>query len=259
MIKGSGLFLWHELMTTELASARNFYAPVGGWKIESWPGATIEYWMLMKGEQPMGGMTELPAPAVKMGAPPHWMGYIGTANLDADVKRASSLGAMVAMPAKDLPEVGRIAVLMDPQGAAFALFTPASEPPAYPPRAPTGGFSWAELSTTDLDGGLAFYSAMFGWKEKSAFDMGEAGPYKIFGTDDRDLGGMMMKPADRPGRSNWLYYVHVPSLDEALAQVKKGGGQVVNGPMEVPDGDRIAQCMDPQGALFALHEVVAAR
>jgi predicted enzyme related to lactoylglutathione lyase len=70
---------------------------------------------------------------------------------------------------------------------------------------------------------------------------------------------MMMKPADRPGRSNWLYYVHVPSLDEALAQVKKGGGQVVNGPMEVPDGDRIAQCMDPQGALFALHEVVAAR
>jgi predicted enzyme related to lactoylglutathione lyase len=52
---------------------------------------------------------------------------------------------------------------------------------------------------------------------------------------------------------HWLYYVKVDDLDAALERVKERGGQVLNGPMDVPGGDRVAQCLDPQGAAFALH------
>ena len=64
---------------------------------------------------------------------------------------------------------------------------------------------------------------------------------------------MFNKPAEMSGPPMWLYYVTVDDVDAAVAEVKKLGGQVLNGPMEVPDGGRIAQCVDPQGALFALH------
>ncbi|MEX1258553.1 MAG: VOC family protein [Gemmatimonadota bacterium] len=254
---GRGLFLWHELMTPDPAAARGFYEPVGGWRIQSGPVGKVDYWLLMVGEQPMGGLMELPADAVNMGAPPHWMGYVGTADVDADVKRAADLGATIVVPAKDIPDVGRIAVLQDPQGAGISLFAPASEPPPIPARPPVGGFSWHELMTTELDGAWDFYTKLFGWREKSVFDMGEMGPYRIFGTDEMDLGGMFTKPAGQPGPSFWLYYARVPSVSAAAAKVKERGGTVLNGPMEVPGGDLIAQCMDPQGAMFAIHQVIA--
>ena len=53
----------------------------------------------------------------------------------------------------------------------------------------------------------------------------------------------------------WLYYVTVPDVREKIDQVKQLGGQVVNGPQEVPGGDIVAQCVDPQGAAFALHSL----
>jgi predicted enzyme related to lactoylglutathione lyase len=253
-----GLFLWHELMTTDVPAARGFYAPVADWAIEKWEGGIVEYWSLLVGDQPMGGLMELPEEAAKMGVPSHWMGYVGTDDVDRDVKRATGLGATLAMPAKDIPDVGRIAVLQDPQGAAISLFTPAGDPPPGAGEGAVGAFSWHELMTSDLDGAWSFYSQLFGWKELSVFDMGDMGPYKIFGFGEHQMGGMFKKPAGAPGPSFWLYYFRVRSVDAAVAKVQERGGKVLNGPMEVPGGDRIAQCMDPQGAMFAVHEVVAA-
>jgi predicted enzyme related to lactoylglutathione lyase len=68
------------------------------------------------------------------------------------------------------------------------------------------------------------------------------------------MGGMFDKPAAMPGPPAWVFYVRVGDLERALAAVKSGGGQVLNGPTEVPGGDTIVNCMDPQGALFSLHQ-----
>ena len=67
------------------------------------------------------------------------------------------------------------------------------------------------------------------------------------------MGGIFKKPAGQPGPPAWLHYIHVDNVDEKVGQVKELGGQVLNGPMDVPGGDRVAQCMDPQGAAFAIH------
>ena len=129
-------------------------------------------------------------------------------------------------------------------------FTPAGE--ASADTKTPGHFSWHELMTTDHEAAWKFYEAVFGWQITGDMDMGpETGVYRMYGNDPEEtLGGMMSWTESPPA---WLYYIRVDDLDVALATVKRLGGTVVNGPMEVPGGDHVAQCQDPQGGFFALH------
>jgi predicted enzyme related to lactoylglutathione lyase len=83
--------------------------------------------------------------------------------------------------------------------------------------------------------------------------MGPAGIYQMYGVPGLELGGIYKKTDDMPGPPQWLYYVHVADLDAAVSTVKANGGTVIVGPMDIPGGGRIAMCLDPQGAPFALH------
>jgi predicted enzyme related to lactoylglutathione lyase len=157
----------------------------------------------------------------------------------------------VAAPTS-VPDVGRFAVLDDPQGATFAIFQPLSPgaPPAGMPA--VGEFSWHELPTTDHAAAFAFYATLFGWAPTEAMDMGAQGVYQMFGQGGTTYGGIFNRMhAEVP--PHWLHYVRVADLDRALDAVRQGGGHVLAEPMEVPGGDHIAQCVDPQGARFALH------
>jgi predicted enzyme related to lactoylglutathione lyase len=82
-------------------------------------------------------------------------------------------------------------------------------------------------------------------------DMGAMGTYQLFAAGGQPIGGMMTKPPSIP-IPMWLYYFNVPELDAAVTRIKDGGGQVINGPVEVPGGSWIVQGLDPQGAMFAL-------
>ena len=107
------------------------------------------------------------------------------------------------------------------------------------------------IITADLNRLLAFYSGLFGWTKAEAMPMGDMGVYQIFAIDGVPAGGMMTKMPQSPVPF-WLYYFNVEALDPAIARAKNGGGQIANGPMEVPGGSWIAQCFDPQGAMFAM-------
>ncbi|MBQ91465.1 MAG: hypothetical protein CL441_08695 [Acidimicrobiaceae bacterium] len=120
---------------------------------------------------------------------------------------------------------------------------------------PRGRFVWHELNTSDPDAAKRFYSAIFGWVKGEAMNMGPMGTYQMYGREGQaPEGGMMTTPPGHPGPpASWLHYVRVPDVAAALEQVKALGGQVLNGPQEVPGGDQVAQCLDPQGAAFAIH------
>lgn len=115
-----------------------------------------------------------------------------------------------------------------------------------------GDVAWVELATTDHEAAWSFYSSLFGWRKTEAMDMGEGWMYQLFGLGDT-MGGMFDKPADQPGPPAWLFYLHVDDVDAAVGQAKELGATLLSGPMEVPGGDRVAQLVDPQGAVFALH------
>jgi len=253
-----GRFVWHELATTDTKAAAAFYTKVMGWKTQAWE-QDPSYVMWLTADGPVGGLMVLPAEAKAMGAPPHWMPYIGVPDIEVTSWDADRLGARVLVPVTQIPTMGRFAVLQDPQGAVFAIYQPApGSPPQYEGKARLGEFSWHELATTDHEAAFRFYQQLFGWQKTESMDMGpERGVYQMYGWPGNTLGGMYNKPKEMPAPPHWLCYAVVPDARKTATLVKSLGGQVLNGPMEVPgeSGDWIAQCLDPQGAAFAIHSL----
>jgi predicted enzyme related to lactoylglutathione lyase len=186
--------------------------------------------------------------------------YVAVEDADATLKQAAALGGKAEFGPREIPGVGRFAVLSDPAGAHFAILQPAdSSANSGPETVPAPlDISWRELATIDREGAMAFYAALFGWEKQNASDMGEpVGVYQEFGRPGIPLGGIYRKSADMPFPPHWLLYAKVPDIQASLAAVQAGGGQVLHGPIEIPGGDLIAQILDPQGAPFALHQVKA--
>ena len=250
-----GRFVWYDLMTTDPDAAVGFYTQLIGWGTEAWQGGPTPYTMWTANETAIGGVMPLPEEAAKAGASPHWLSYVCVPSVDESVSQAEGLGAKVTVPGTDIPTVGRFAILSDPQGVVFAVFTPGAEAPGHEGPANDGEFSWHELATSDPEAAFSFYSDLFGWEKTDTMDMGEMGTYQMYGRNGLTLGGIFKKPAEMPGPPAWLYYAKVDDVHPLAEQVKENGGQVLNGPMQVPggSGDFIVQCMDPQGAVFALH------
>jgi predicted enzyme related to lactoylglutathione lyase len=251
-----GRFVWYDLMTTDPEGAKAFYTAVMGWGTQVWP--EMSYTMWTAGETPTGGTMKLPEEAVAGGARPHWLGYVAVPDVDATTARAQELGATVMVPPTDIPTVGRYSVLADPQGASIAAYTPASLGPEPEGMPPVGEFSWHELATTDPEAAIRFYTELFGWEMMSDFDMGAMGVYRIFGRRGTTMGGIFRKPAEMPGPPAWLHYGRVADVNAAVEAVRRHGGQVLNGPMEVPGGDWVAQILDPQGGATAVHQTQSA-
>ena len=253
-VTARGRFVWHELMTTDTKSAAGFFTKVIGWKTQAWAQDPSYTMFVVKG-RPMAGLMLLPEEAKAMGAPPNWLTYIGTPNVDETAQQAAALGGKILRQPADIPTIGRFAVIADPQGAVFAAFTPAQGSQADVPPA-VGDFSWHELATSDWRAALTFYQRLFGWEETNSMDMGpEMGTYQMYGWKGKTLGGMFDKSKQMPGPPSWLPYIMVTDSKQAAATVKKLGGKIMNGPMEVPGGDWIAQGMDLQGAMFAVHSL----
>jgi predicted enzyme related to lactoylglutathione lyase len=245
-----GRFVWYDHMTLDTKAAIAFYTHVLGWTSQPFEHG---YTMFAGSQGPMAGAVELPEQARKMGAPPHWTSNVCVADVDATVAEARKLGGKVFVEPSDFGKVGRLAVIADPHGATINLFKPFDPMTLHDTTTP-GEFTWHELVTTDHEAAFAFYAKLFGWKKTRDFDMGAMGKYLIYGADGTDLGGVFTKPKDMPAPAHWLYYVEVSDLDAALRRAKTKDAKLLNGPMEVPGGARIAQLADPQGAAFALHE-----
>ena len=252
MGENQGSFVWYDLMTTDAKGAEAFYKAVVGWSTADSGMPDRSYTILSTGKDQVGGLMPIPKEALECGARPMWTGYIGVADVDAAANELKKKGGTIKRPPQDIPGVGRFAVVADPGGATFNLFTyKGSETPKGPSMEP-GQAGWRELSAADGPKAYDFYSQMFGWTKTEAMDMGPLGVYQLFAAGGKDaVGGIMTKMKEMP-MPMWLFYFVVGNIDAAAERVKKAGGQVINGPMEVPGGAWIIQGIDPQGAMFAL-------
>lgn len=250
----TGQNVWFDLMTTDIEGAKRFYSDVIGWKTEQWKDGdpNMPYTMWSVDGESLGGLMALPEEARKAGAPPHWMAYTVVEDVDASANKARELGGQVHLPPTDIPTVGRFAVLADPQGATFAIFRPAGD--MNPPPDKVGQFSWAELNTTDYEAAWKFYSELFGWKHRSSMDMGPMGTYFMWNDPtEKTKGGMSNVAKAMNVPAHWLHYITVDDCDATAKKIAEKGGKVMNGPMDIPGDDRIAQCQDPQGGFFAIY------
>jgi uncharacterized protein len=248
-----GSFAWCELLTTDTAAAQAFYKKIVPWTAV--PFAADGSYTVFNNRAGAGvaGLMTLPAAAKQMGSPPNWLMYLGTPNVNETAVRIAQLGGRVVKQPEDIPNTGRFAVVQDPYGAAFGIYTPKTPGPARE-KPGLGDFSWFELYTPNPDGAWNFYRSLFGWEKTSAMDMGEMGVYQMFGRGGGIPNGGIMKPP--PGAPTaWMPYALVQDAKAAAATATANGAKIINGPMEVPGGDWIAQGIDPQGAMFAVHSL----
>jgi uncharacterized protein len=244
-------FVWYELMTTDLDAAEAFYCAVVGWQTRDWDQPGMRYTVMSVGEQGVAGLMPLPAEACAAGARPAWLGYIAVDDVDAAADRLRQAGGAIHKQPADIPGVGRFAVVADPQGATFMLFTPLGGGNVPAPACTPGHVGWRELYAADGPRAFDFYAGQFGWTKADAIDMGPMGTYQLFAAGGEPIGGMMTKPDAIPVPA-WLFYFNVPEIEAAVARVTDHGGRILHGPLQVPGGSWIAQAQDPQGAMFAL-------
>jgi predicted enzyme related to lactoylglutathione lyase len=245
--------LWYELLTTDKAAAEKFYTAVVGWTTRPFEGGHHPYSVVNDAAgKGVGGIMPLPD---GMNVPPHWVMYIGVPDIDQAIQRIGQMGGKTLSPPIDVPEVGRMRTMIDPQGAMFSLIQPAPQGERPETEPGIGDVAWHELYTDDAEAAMRFYGDMFGWRAtEPAFDMGPMGKYHMFGRAFT-LGGMMKKgPEMAQMPSMWGFYFRVDNADAGAERVKANGGRVLHGPVDVPGGNRIVQCMDPQGAAFSLHQ-----
>lgn len=246
-------FVWYEYLAEDVEAAAAFYAKVVGWKASDSGMPGHAYTILSVGDRPIGGMMALTPELKAMGVPPCWTGYVGVDDVDAAVASLVAAGGSPRGPAKDIPDVGRLAVVADPTGAAYILFSPSNPPPPQPrlPEGTPGTIGWHELHAGDMETAFAFYAGAYGWTKDTDMPMGDLGAYRIFRIGDRQAGGMMTKVPQTP-MPFWLYYFVVDALGAAQARAEAEGARTVHGPMEVPGGSWIVQMIDPQGGFFAM-------
>jgi predicted enzyme related to lactoylglutathione lyase len=252
-----GDFIWYELMSPDPEGSKAFYDAVVGWTISDAEPAYNGYRMIGRSDGGFaGGVLHLTDEMQQHGARPTWLGYIYVDNVDQALAAIEQAGGKALMPPTDIPNVGRIAMVADPQGAPFYVMKP------IPPQGSenkasdvfssdqTGRCSWNELSTSDPVAARRFYGEQFGWTSDDFMPMGELGEYRFFDHHGLRLGAVSGTMQGQP--THWRYYFRVPSVSAAKETAELKGGKVVMGPMEVPGGDHIIIGIDPQGAEFAL-------
>ena len=244
--------LWYELMTTDMKAAEAFYRAVVGWTPAPFDGSPQPYTLFNRGaDRPVAGVMTRPA---DLNAPPFWAMYVGVPALEDAARHITRLGGGAVSPVIDVPGVGRMQLMRDPQGAVFYIYQPASSEQPPEAAAEVGEASWHELITTDAAAAMTFYGEVFGWQPSEALDMGPMGKYHMFNRPHGMIGGMMNTPPEMAQvPPHWQIYFRVPDIDAAVERIHANGGRILNGPMEVPGGDRIVNAMDPQGAAFSLH------
>lgn len=244
-----GRFAWYELLTTDMAAARDFYGRVVGWKAED-ASAAFPYTVFCADKAEVGGLMELPPEARRMGATPRFVGYVEVDDIDGTVERLRRLGGSVFVPPTD-SNIGRVSIVADPQTATFGLVGGLKRP-ALPSEPETPGrVGWHELLAADGNKAFAFYSELFGWRPTTGQNDDALDSYQLIEAGGRVVGGVFTKLPRAPVPF-WLYYFDVPDIAVAVACVRERGGRVVQGPMELPGGSWVARCIDPQGAMFSL-------
>jgi uncharacterized protein len=235
-----GRFVWHDLNSTDIESDKRFYTELLGWEVEVFKPGEMDYQMISANGSQHGGFN-----ASQGGAPSHWLGHVVVDDVDAAAERAKGAGGTVLYGPEDIPEVGRFALVQDPQGGVTSAFTPQGDMPS-----PEGVFVWDELMTSDVDGAKRFYGELYGWTTED-MDMGPAGTYTLFKVGESSIAGCLSN-AQNPAPPHW--YPTVAGEDVAATTKKAGelGAQVYMQPTSIPEVGRFSVLGDPTGATIGL-------
>jgi len=233
-----GRFVWHELITQDVAKSTAFYQELFGWRCDA---SDQSYIHLLAGEVPVGGM--LPAPSPQLTT--QWWPYVSVADVDAATQLAAAAGCEVmAGPKNEAP--GRLSALKDPQGANFYVWRATKGDPPEVQRPLLGSFCWDQLNTPNADASFAVYARIFGWTRKA---FAQVPDMSTLMRGERQAASMMQGPVGMP--AHWLTYVVVEKLEDACTRAKRLGGKVMVERVELAGVGAFSVLQDTLGATIA--------
>lgn len=234
---------WVDLGSPDIDASVAFYSALLGWEVaEAHPDAG-GYRIAHRRGRTVAGIGPQQGPVSA------WTTYLATDDADATAQAIEANGGRVMMPPMDVMDQGRMAIAMDPEGAAFGLWQAGSHTGAQLVNE-TGTMGWNELWTRDADQAKAFYPAVFGYTLDEATMPG----YTMWLVDGQMVGGCMTMPPDIPPQvpAHWAVYFGHSDCDAGLAHVKELGGTVVAEPFDVPGVGRMGFAHGPAHESFAL-------
>lgn len=247
-----GSFTWVELHSTDQEAAKRFYGSLFGWRAVDFPmGPAGVYTMFQLDGKDAGACCTLREEMRAQGVPPHWLLYIESANADETAAKVTQAGGKVIVPPFDVMQMGRMAVLQDTTGAAFAVWQSKSHCGTGISGVP-GTLCWADLMTPDVAAAAAFYKAVFGWEADAGQD--NSG-YLHIRNGKEFIGGIPPSehlPAGVP--AHWHLYYQVESCDESTNVATELGARVYMPPTTMEGVGRWSIVADPQGATFSLFQ-----
>lgn len=249
----TGRIIWRDLISDTPAASRRFYETLFGWEFEPVGGYfgldTDEAYSLIRHDgRLIGGMVNQASLKNARGDISQWVVLMSVADVEAAAQRFASNGGQVLTPPTDVADRGRMAVVVDPEGALLALVeTRAGDPPRREPG--FGDFLWDELWTTDVAASTGFYRSLTGLDERDVA-AGER-TYRLLQQDGRPTFGVLAHPFQKE-RPVWVTYIRVEDPAAITARVEALGGRVYVEAQERPLGGQVALIADPSGAGIAL-------
>lgn len=241
-----------ELFTPDTDAAAAFYGPLFGWTAGAASPEFGGYRMFLKDDVPVAGLM---ANDGSSGSPSLWSVYLQTDDARATTERAVSAGATVLVEPMQIADLGTMAMLLDPTGAAVGAWQPDTFA-GTGVRAEVGGPGWFETLSTDYRRSVDFYRDVFGWEVSTMSDTPEF-RYSTLGAGEQARAGIMDATGllgDAPSR--WQFYLMVADTDATVEQATGLGGTVLAPAEDTPYG-RAAQLADPAGVPFSVMGLVA--
>lgn len=257
-----GLFSWADVSAPDPATSSAFYSALFGWDAadQQMPDGSFMYTMFSQDGKATAGLGAQPEAMIEQGIPPMWSSYINVASVDDTIAKWIAAGGSLMMPAMDVMTSGRMAFVLDPEGAAVGLWEAGDHLGAGVFNEP-GAMSWNELNTRDSAAARDFYGKALGWTFEDMSSEAMAYwviviPDKVQGdpvSNDAYNGGIMTMSENFPPElpAHWGVYFTVADTDASIAKLTELGGSLVVPAMDTPAG-RLAVVQDPSGAAFTI-------
>jgi predicted enzyme related to lactoylglutathione lyase len=244
-----GKVIWHDLITEDLDGAKRFYGGMFDWTFEDTKAPSgQDYSVARSGNVYVAGMVTIESPADGSNYS-RWLPYISVADVDAAMTLVTAAGGTVAATARDV-NLGRVAALIDPEGAVIGLArSKFGDPDDRTTAAGPGRPMWTELLSDDAESAIGFYQALVGYDLRVLERRG--GQYNLLGGNGVDRVGVMQNPSEDVSPV-WLTYFGVTDPAAAAEKAESLGGRIILPPSPEFRNGTLAVVADPSGAILVL-------
>ncbi len=250
-LRYEGKFIWFDLFTNDLESAGHFYEELFGWSFHPGEFGGTSVHTIHREGVPIGSAIQINREKNKV-RKSRWLGYVSVEDVDRSTMAVEENNGTVHMSPKELPNRGRVAVVVDPQGAVFAMVTASGGDP-LDQGIMENFWMGSELWTSHMDSAANFYRFLVGY-EKNMVDIKSGETYCLLVKDGQPRAGMVEIPWDDV-KPNWVPYIAVEDVLVIADKAEQLGGTLLIEPDKKVREGKVAIISDPDGAVFGVQQL----